>query len=123
MSNQAADFSSKDASEIFQNKVTLNAIAKGSTPGLTGKRFDKTELKELQQNWKEQEDKAKKSVSGKQPSLVDPILCAYTGAAYRDADYCCMGRVAMRIAGLNEKLRIVETRGSALKRLEAYKKK
>ena len=98
-----------------------HTVAGGLTPGIVSKRYTKEDIDKL----KSQFSQAANAAGGKDnpATPVDVTDLSYKGANYRDARYSLLGRKALRVASLNDKIRAVYGRAVVLQSVKKAKEK
>lgn len=97
------------------------AVAEGLTPGIVSKRYTQSDIDSLKSKFQTAANAAGGKDNPAKP--VDVTDLSYKGANYRDARYSLLGRKALRVASLNDKMRAVYGRAVILKAIEDAKKK
>lgn len=116
------DLAKSDSQHLAkQLDVSIKQLAEGPTPGIVSKCYKKDEEEQLKSDYKSAAEKKGGPESTSTPYIV--AKASYTGAAWRDVRYSRFGRKALRVAGLNAKMRAAYGRLLTMRALEAAEKK
>ena len=124
MSNgvKPVDLAQADISHLQQQlDVVIKQLAEGPTPGIVSKCYTKNDEEKLKNAYKSAAEKKGGPDNTATPSIV--AKASYTGAAWRDVRYSRFGRKALRVAGLNAKMRAAYGRLLTMRSLQAIEKK
>lgn len=98
--------------ELGKEFTWPHTVAGGLTPGIVSKRYTKDDIDKLKTKFTQAANAAGGKDNPAKP--VDVTDLCYKGANYRDARYSLLGRKALRVASLNDKIRAVYGRAVVL---------
>lgn len=124
MSFPVIDPTKAKADALWDQIQVLESILKGAAPGYVTKQWRKEDLDAAKAAFKDADKKADSKRDENGACATTRVeKTTYCLANYRDLRYALFGRVAMRTAGMNEKLSLLHRRAASFDQLEDLEKK